>query len=241
MAGRPHPRVSLERRHVAAAARAGATGLAVHRAGSARVRPGGGSQAAAETATVDDYARDLGVLLDKLAVDCATIGGLSMGGYVTFAMLRQSPERFTGLILADTKSQADTPEGREGRRKMIELVRASGASAVADQMLPKLLSAATRRTRPEVEAQVRQMIESTSVPAIVAALEALSNRPDSTPDLAGIRYPPLIVVGAEDVLTPVADAEAMDQPDCAFDAGDAARCGASLQSRIAGRVLKSAR
>ena len=170
-----------------------------------------GSQAAAETATVDDYARDVGVLLDKLAVDCATIGGLSMGGYVTFAMLRQSRERFTGLILADTKSQADTPEGRDGRRKMIELVRASGPSAVADQMLPKLLSAATRRTRPEVEAQVRQMIESTSAPAIVAALEALSNRPDSTPDLAGIRYPSLIVVGAEDALTPVADAEAMDQ------------------------------
>jgi 3-oxoadipate enol-lactonase len=170
-----------------------------------------GPQAAPETATVDDYGRDVGVVLDRLGIDCATIGGLSMGGYVTFAMLRQSPERFTGLILADTKSAADTPEGRAGRTRMIELVRASGPSAVADQMLPKLLSAATRRTRPEVEARVRQMIESTSTPAIVAALEALSNRPDSTPDLAGVRRPALIVVGAEDALTPVADAEAMDR------------------------------
>jgi pimeloyl-ACP methyl ester carboxylesterase len=173
--------------------------------------PAAGPQAADEATTVDDFARDLGVLLDQLAVDCATIGGLSMGGYVTFAMLRQSPERFTGLILADTKSQADTPEGREGRRKMIELVRASGAAAVADQMLPKLLGAASRRTRPELESQVRHMIENTSAPAIAGALGALSNRPDSTPDLAGIRYPALVVVGAEDVLTPVADAEAMDR------------------------------
>jgi pimeloyl-ACP methyl ester carboxylesterase len=170
-----------------------------------------GAEAAPEAATVDDYGRDVGVLLDQLAIDCATIGGLSMGGYVTFAMLRQSPERFTALFLADTKSAADTPDGRAGRRTMIELVRASGPSAVADQMLPKLLSEATRRTRPEVEAQVRQMIESTSTPGIVAALEALSNRPDSTPDLAGVKRPALIVVGAEDALTPVADAEAMDR------------------------------
>ncbi len=119
---------------------------------------------------VDDFAGDLVVLLDRLHVDRAVIGGLSMGGYVTFALFRRSPDRFSGLILADTKSQADTPEGREGRRKMIELVRASGAAAVADQMLPKLLGAASTRTRPELVAQVRQMIESASVPAIAGAL-----------------------------------------------------------------------
>ena len=86
-------------------------------------------------------------------VDRAIIGGLSMGGYVTFALFRKSAERFSGLILADTKAQADTPEGREGRRKMIELVRASGASAVADQMLPKLLGATSTTARPEVQAR----------------------------------------------------------------------------------------
>ena len=165
----------------------------------------------AAPATVDDFAGDLVVLLDRLHIDRAVIGGLSMGGYVTFALFRRSPERFSGIVLADTKSPADTPEGREGRRKMIELVRASGASAVADQMLPKLLGATSTTARPELQAQVRRMIESTSVPAIAGALEALSTRPDSTPDLARITYPALIVVGAEDVLTPVADAEAMDR------------------------------
>jgi len=165
----------------------------------------------AAPATVDDFAGDLVVLLDRLHIDRAVIGGLSMGGYVTFALFRRSPERFSGIVLADTKSPADTPEGREGRRKMIELVRASGAAAVADQMLPKLLGAASARTRPELVSQVRQMIESTSVSAIAGALEALSARPDSTPDLARVAYPALIIVGAEDVLTPVADSEALDR------------------------------
>jgi len=170
---------------------------------------GPSSASTARAATVDDYADDVAVLLDRLHIDRAIIGGLSMGGYVTFALFRRSPGRFSGLILADTKSSADTPEGREGRRNMSELALASGASAVADQMLPKLLGAASRSARPELESHVRHMIESTSVQAITGALEALSSRPDSTPDLARIAYPALIVVGAEDVLTPPADAEAM--------------------------------
>jgi 3-oxoadipate enol-lactonase len=173
--------------------------------------PAADPQPAAGLATVDDYAGDLAALLDRLQIDPAVIGGLSMGGYVTFALFRRSPERFSGMILADTKAQADTPEGREGRRKMIELVRASGAAAVADQMIPKLLGETSARTRPELASQVRRMIESTSAPAIAAALEALSARPDSTPDLGRIACPALIVVGAEDGLTPVADAEAMDR------------------------------
>jgi 3-oxoadipate enol-lactonase len=170
--------------------------------------PGAGPEVAT---TVDEFAGDLVALLDGLEIDRAVIGGLSMGGYVTFALFRRAPERFTGMILADTKAQADTDEGREGRRKMIELVRASGASAVADQMLPKLLAEASTRTNPALVSQVRQMIETTPAPVIAAALEALSRRPDSIPDLARIACPALVVAGAEDVLTPVADAAAMDR------------------------------
>jgi pimeloyl-ACP methyl ester carboxylesterase len=139
------------------------------------------------------------------------IGGLSMGGYVSFALFRLAAERFSGLLLADTKAQADTPEGREARRQMIELARVAGASGVADQMLPKLLGATTVRTRPDLQAEVRAMIQSAPVGAITSALEAIMARPDSTPDLARISCPALVVVGAEDLITPVQDAETMQQ------------------------------
>ena len=160
--------------------------------------------------TLDDVAADLSAFMDHLKLDRAVIGGLSMGGYVTLAMSRRSPERFDGMILADTKAEADTPEGRDGRRKMIELVRAKGPRAVADQMLPKLLSAATRERDPEIVSAVRAMIESTSADAIAGALEAMMARPDSTPALPHISCPALILVGAHDEITPEAAARAME-------------------------------
>lgn len=159
--------------------------------------------------SMDDFADDVGGVMDALEISEAVIGGLSMGGYVAFALSRRAPERFTGMLLADTKPQADTPEGREGRRKMIDLVHAGGAAAVADQMLPKLLGSTSHDTRPEIAAAVRQMIEAASVAAISGAIEAMLARPDSTADLAAISWPTLVLVGAEDVLTPPADAEAM--------------------------------
>src|SRR5262249_17852362 len=80
--------------------------------------------------TIDQMAEDVGRVLDHLTIDSAVIGGLSMGGYITLALFRRAPERFSGMILADTKAQKDTPEGLEGRRQMIDLARAHGARAV---------------------------------------------------------------------------------------------------------------
>ncbi|MFL6279651.1 MAG: alpha/beta fold hydrolase, partial [Vicinamibacterales bacterium] len=118
--------------------------------------------------TLDDMARDIVTLLDELAIDTAVIGGLSMGGYITFALFRRAPERFSGMILADTRAQADTPEGLDGRRKMIALARAEGAAGVAASMLPKLLGSTSLERRPDLPKKVRAMIESASAAAIVA-------------------------------------------------------------------------
>lgn len=157
--------------------------------------------------TVDDYAGDLLALMNALSIETAVIGGLSMGGYITFALFRQAPGRFDGVILADTKAQADTPDGRAGRRAMSELLRAKGVSAVVDGLLPKLVGETTRRDRPTVLASARRLMEASSPDAIDAALHALMNRPDSTADLGRIKCPALVIVGQEDTVTPAADAE----------------------------------
>ena len=159
--------------------------------------------------SIDDYAGDVIDLLDALHIHDAVVGGLSMGGYVAFALLRHASRYVRGLILADTKAQADTPEGVEGRKRMIELVGAKGPAAVADEMLPKLLGETTRRTRPAVVEQVRSLATSSSAEAIAGALRALMTRPDSTPQLASIHVPTLIVVGDEDTVTPPSAAAEM--------------------------------
>src|SRR5204862_7010617 len=116
---------------------------------------------------------------------------------------------FQGLILGDTRPQADAPEGIEGRKRMLALVREKGPSAVAEEMLPKLLGAETREKRPEIVKQVRELILSNSAESIAAAITALMTRPDSTPLLAQIHCPTFIVVGKDDTVTPPSISEEM--------------------------------
>jgi 3-oxoadipate enol-lactonase len=166
--------------------------------------------AVSDPLTMSDYASDVGALLDALELERAWVGGLSMGGYVSFEVFRRMPERLYGLLLADTRPQADTPEGRQGRRATSELLLAKGLTALADQMLPKLLGATSHRER-SLDGEVRRMIEANSVAGVDAAIHAMMVRPDSTPDLARIACPTLIIVGDEDQLTPRADSELMHQ------------------------------
>lgn len=161
------------------------------------------------TSTVDDYAGDVIDLLDALHIEEAVIGGLSMGGYTAFAILRHAPRYVRGLILADTRSQADTPEGVAGRTRMLQLLAEKGPSAVVDEMIPKLLGASTRLSRPELADHVRALALSNPPEAIAGAIRALMTRPDSTPLLRTIHCPTLIVVGEEDTLTPPALSEEM--------------------------------
>src|SRR5947209_7492281 len=86
------------------------------------------------TASMDDYAGDVIDLLDALHLKQAVIGGVSMGGYIAFAVVRLAARYVQGLILADTRSQSDTVEGRAGREQLLKVVQEQGASAVADQM-----------------------------------------------------------------------------------------------------------
>jgi pimeloyl-ACP methyl ester carboxylesterase len=172
---------------------------------------GGGPAGDPQAQSVDDYAGDVVDLLDGLHIHEAVVGGLSMGGYVAFALLRHAARYVRGLILADTKAQADTPESVEGRKRLIELVGSRGPAAVAEEMIPKLLGETTRRTRPDLVDRVRALATSSSAEAIAGALRALMTRPDSTPQLSTIHVPTLIVVGEEDTVTPRAAAEDMQR------------------------------
>jgi pimeloyl-ACP methyl ester carboxylesterase len=153
-------------------------------------------------ASIDDYAGDVVDLLDKLHVETAVVCGLSMGGYIAFSMFRHAPTYFRAMVLADTRSQGDTPEAVTGRQNMQQLVREKGVGAVADALLPRLVGDTTRRERPAVVEAVRKQIVGNSVESIAGALTALMTRPDSTSILSTIRCPVQIIVGDEDAITP---------------------------------------
>jgi 3-oxoadipate enol-lactonase len=159
--------------------------------------------------TIDDYARDVAALLDALLIDDAVIGGLSMGAYVTFALWRHAPSVFSGMILADTRPQADTPDARAGRARMRELLAREGVGAIGERMIPKLLSARTLEERPEIVQRVRAIVESNEPRVLDAALDAMMTRPDSTSDLARVSCATLVIVGEQDAVTPPGEADAM--------------------------------
>ena len=165
----------------------------------------------AGSSSLDDYAGFVLDFLDALGVDSAVLGGLSMGGYVSFALWRLDRLRWRGLVLADTRAGADTGQGRLGREKMLEVVRTRGTSGVADEMLPKLLGDTTRAKRPHLVDRARRMIERQTSEGVAAALVRLRDRPDSTPVLADITVPVLLLVGDEDVVTPAAESEQMGE------------------------------
>lgn len=160
-------------------------------------------------ASVDDYTGDVIDLLDALHIEDAVIGGLSMGGYVALSIFRHAPRYVRGLILADTRPQADTPEVAVGRKRMLQLAAEQGPSAIADEMIPKLLGESTRKHRPEIVDRVRGLVLANSSESIAGAVRVLMTRPNSTPLLQEIHCPTLILVGDEDTITPSALSEDM--------------------------------
>jgi 3-oxoadipate enol-lactonase len=157
-------------------------------------------------ASLDQHADDLAALIDQLGLEQITVAGLSMGGYISFALWRRHRARISALILADTRAGADSEEARQGREKNARLVEEQGPGALVDQMLPKLLAPnAPAKLRDEV----RRIAESNDRAGLAAALRAMAARPDSTAQLASIDVPTLVIVGAEDTLTPPSESQAM--------------------------------
>jgi pimeloyl-ACP methyl ester carboxylesterase len=173
------------------------------------VRGANGGEDDPPARTMDDYAGDVVDLLDGLHVHDAAVAGLSMGGYIALALLRLARNYVRGLVLADTRAEADTPEGIEGRKKMIALLDERGTAAVADEMMPKLLSQSARRERPDLVQQVRDLAAANSREGTRGMLHAMMTRQDSTALLPSLHIPTLVIVGSEDAATPPAASEKM--------------------------------
>jgi pimeloyl-ACP methyl ester carboxylesterase len=129
-----------------------------------------------------------------------------MGGYIAFSFWRRHRDRVAGLVLADTRAGADSDAARAGRYQVINAVAENGTAAVADQLVPKLLSP---DAPPELVAEVSAMVLRQPPEGVIAALRAMAARPDATPLLASIDVPCLVAVGERDAITPVAEAKAM--------------------------------
>ena len=163
----------------------------------------GGSELPSREPTLDDYADAVIGTMDAARVDQAAFAGLSLGGYVAFAIWRRYKSRVERLALIDTKAEADTPEVAQNRIRLAATIREHGVEALL-KTPPKWV----RDGSPHWDA-IRAMVRAQKAEAVAQGSVAMAGRPDSTPDLATIDVPTAVVVGEADVITPLAQSALM--------------------------------
>jgi pimeloyl-ACP methyl ester carboxylesterase len=177
-----------------------------HRVIAPDLRGYGASDVVPGVTPLETFARDLAALLDHLGIGRATLCGLSMGGQIVLEFHRLFPGRVAGLVLADTFAQGETPQGRKERNDRADLLVREGMAGYAHDVLDSMIAPANVEALPDVAGHVLRMMLGAPPEGAAAALRGRAERPDYTGTLGGIRVPTLVVVGRDDVFTPVSDA-----------------------------------
>lgn len=131
-----------------------------------------------------------------------------MGGFIAFEMWRQAADRIERLALFGTLATPDTPQQIARREGYAKLVRRGQFSQVIEERLP-ILFGARGQTDERFLALARAMALETGAEAFLRQQDAIVGRPDSRPTLATITRPTFVVVGDQDRITAVSDAEAI--------------------------------
>ena len=171
----------------------------------------GDSNSGDSVATMERHATDILRLCDELKIAKAVFVGCSIGGYILFEAWRRYRERFRGLVLCDTKPEADDALVREKRLRTAEDVLLRGPDIFISATLPNLIGASTQRNRPDIFAAARATTSASSAQGIAAVQRGMAARQDSTRTLAEIDVPTLVLVGSEDTATPVSVVQGMAQ------------------------------
>lgn len=157
------------------------------------------------------FADDLKHLMVENKIDKAVICGLSMGGYIALHFAEQYPEMVAGLILCDTQAGADSNEVKDKRYITIQKIQNEGLSHFAQDFSKAALSETTLKEKPEIQKSLAAMINENNVENITKTLAALASRRDSSVYLSAFSFPVMVLVGADDKITPPAMAQKISE------------------------------
>jgi pimeloyl-ACP methyl ester carboxylesterase len=162
-------------------------------------------------ATMQKYADDIARLMTATGVDRAPLIGVSIGGYAIFEFWRRFRDRFSALVLCNTKAGADTGDARSARLDSAQEVLERGTEPFFEGMLQKVLSETTRRSRPDLVEGALRMMRKMSAEGVAGVQRGMADRADSVATLKTINVPTLIISGDEDKMTGVREAEILKQ------------------------------
>lgn len=129
------------------------------------------------------------------------LAGMSMGGYVSFEIMRQAPDRVLRLALLDTSARPDTKAQTSARRELIAQAQQGDFKGVTPRLLPRWVHP-DRVKDAALAGTVTAMTQRVGRDAFLRQQTAIMNRTDSRPGLSQIRCSTLVLCGREDQSTP---------------------------------------
>jgi pimeloyl-ACP methyl ester carboxylesterase len=158
----------------------------------------GGAPLSGDVLSMDTAADVAADAVRSAGLQRVVVCGLSMGGYVALAYWRRHRDGVLGMLLANTRAGADDDAGKERRRALADRLEAEGNEFLATGPPPLLSDTAP----PDLWERVKGVIRAQPAAAIAAASRGMAERPDSTPDLATIDVPTVVVTSTGDTLIP---------------------------------------
>jgi len=159
--------------------------------------------------SLEGFATSVIAALDSRHIDRVALVGLSMGGYLAFALWRLAPERIRALALCNTRAGADADGPRNDRLAMAGRVeRERSVESIVEPMVARMLG-------PDAQAEahivdpVRGRIRRCTPAGIAFAQRAMAARPDSTGLLGSIDVPALVIAGTQDAIVAIPEVRAM--------------------------------
>ena len=162
------------------------------------MRAHGASELGDGPATMQKLADDVARICREEKAGRTAFVGVSIGGYLLFEFWRRYREQVAALVLASTRAGAETPESKSARLQAADRVLREGTAGFIEEMLSKLLSPATRTSRPDIVDAARKMMQAMSPEDVAGVQRGMAERPDSMGTLAAINISTLIIAGEED-------------------------------------------
>lgn len=162
--------------------------------------------------TIDSHADDLLEVAGSLGVEKPVICGLSMGGYIALRTIEKAQNKLKAAILCDTKSEADTNEAKIKRAEQINQIKSGGRDEFVNSFIKNALSPITfNQSDKQIVSGIQGIINEQSNFSICGGLMSLASRTDTTPFLEKTNIPVLIIVGQDDKLTPLENAQNLNR------------------------------
>ncbi|MHB1685906.1 MAG: alpha/beta fold hydrolase [Ignavibacteriaceae bacterium] len=172
------------------------------------IRGLGASPAGDGQYTMESFTDDLENIIAELNLNKPALCGLSMGGYISLRAVERMEEKFSALILCDTKSEADTNEGKLKRAEGVKKINTEGIETFVKVTVPNTFTGESIKNSNRYQEILKRSLHSNPV-GVKGCLLAMAGRTDTTSYLPKIKIPTLVICGEKDRLSPPESMKAM--------------------------------